>query len=80
MKTVMLKGYRALANSATTLAATFGGLASITESFGVSLGDAFRGGLGRKARQAVEEDIKARSQAKASGIKQSARDRTKARL
>ena len=68
----------ALANSATTLAATFGGLASITESFGVSLGDAFRGGLGRKARQAVEEDIKARSQAKASGIKQSARDRTKA--
>jgi len=68
----------ALANSATTLAATFGGLASISESFGVSLGDAFRGGLGKKAKNAVQEDIIARSQAKASGIKQSARDRTKA--
>ena len=43
----------ALATSATTLAATFGGLASISESFGVSLGDAFKGGLGRKARDAV---------------------------
>lgn len=39
-----------VATSATTLAATFGGLASISESFGVSLKDAFfGGGLGKKA-------------------------------
>ena len=58
--TAQERSIAALATSATTLAATFGGLASISESFGVSLGDAFKGGLGRKVRDSVMSSTRER--------------------